>query len=74
MAKTIAIGKERKDGKFTVVYIYKGAPNMFGGFDHSTSYRKIHTVDQIQSHTLGPDDKLVNASDRPDNYFFNAEV
>ena len=72
--KTIAIGKERKDGKFTVVYIYKGAPNMFGGFDHSTTYRKIHSLDQIQAHTLYPDDTLTNASARPDSYFFDIEA
>ena len=72
--KTIVIGKERKDGKFTVVYIYKGAPNMFGGFEHTRAYRKLHTVDQIKAHTLFPDDTLTNASDRPDNYFFNSEA
>ena len=72
--KTITIGKERKDGKFTVVYIYKGAPNMFGGFDHPTRYRKIHTLDQIQAHTLFPDDTLINNSQYANDYFFNTEV
>ena len=74
MAKTIIIGKERKDGKFKVVYTYKGSPNMFGGFDHSLTYRKLHTVERIQTHTLGPEDTLINNSDRPDTYFFNTEA
>jgi hypothetical protein len=74
MAKTITIGKERKDGKFPVVYCYKGAPNMFGGFDSSMTYRKLHTVERIQTHTLGPDDTLVNNSARPNTHFFNTKV
>ena len=70
MAKTIIIGKQRKGGKFPVVYIYKGSPNMFGGFDHSLTYRKIHTIERIQSHSMGPEDTLVNNSQYTDDRFF----
>ncbi len=70
MAKTITISAIRKDNKYPVVYTYKGAPNMFGGFDHSLTYRKVHALSAIQAHTLNAGDTLVNNSGQPDSYFF----
>jgi len=72
--KTITIGKERKDGKFPVTYCYKGAPNMFGGFDPSPTFRKLHTLERIQTHTMGPDDTLINNSQYTNDYFFDIEA
>jgi len=70
MAKTIRIGRERKDNKFPVAYTYMGAKNMFGGFDHSLTYRKLHTLERIQTHTLYADDTLINESEYTNDYFF----
>ena len=72
--KTMTIGKERKDGKFPVTYAYRGSPNMFGGFDPTRTYRKLHTLDQIQAHTLFSDDTLINNSQYTNDYFFDIEV
>ena len=72
--KTITIGKERKDGKFPVTYAYKGAPNMFGGFYPTSTYCKLHTLERIQTHTMGPEDTLINNSQYANDYFFNTEV
>ena len=44
------IGKQRKDGKFKVKTFYKGAPNMFGGFDHGKCYTSIMTVETIKDY------------------------
>jgi|TARA_B110000908_G_C9895810_1_gene288801 hypothetical protein len=44
------IGKQRKDGKFKVKTFYKGAPNMFGGFDHGKCYTSIMTIETINNY------------------------
>lgn len=48
----IIVGKMRRDGKFPTTYIYPGAPNMFGGRDHPSTFNKLHTAEQILEHDL----------------------
>ncbi len=38
----------RGDGKYKVTLHYPGAPNMFGGFEHGTSYTKLYSADKCR--------------------------
>lgn len=69
--KTITIlSAKRKDGKYKVRYVYQGSPNMFGGFDPSTTYNSLHTAERIREHGLYPGDRFINKSGEPDSVFF----
>ena len=67
--KKITVGKQRKDGKFPVTYWYQGSENMFGGRDHPSVFRKIHSLDKIVGHNLYHGDIFENHSGLPNNYF-----
>lgn len=41
------ISNKRKDGKYKVKTFFKGAPNMFGGFDHGQCFTTLKTEAQI---------------------------
>ena len=45
--KIEVISKQRKDGKYKVKTFFKGAPNMFGGFDHGQCFTTLKTAEQI---------------------------
>jgi len=45
--KIEVISKQRKDGKYKVKTFFKGAPNMFGGFDHGKCFTTLKTAEQI---------------------------
>ena len=44
----IEISQPRRDGKYPVTLIFAGAPNMFGGFEHGKTYRKLYSLDKVK--------------------------
>jgi len=44
----IEISQPRRDGKYPVTLIFSGAPNMFGGFEHGKTYRKLYSLEKVK--------------------------
>jgi len=64
------IGNKRKDGKYKVRTVYKGAPNMFGGFYASNVYTSLMSVGDVTEILSSP--SLESSTNTAD--FIAAEV
>ena len=55
----IFIGNKRKDGKYKIKTIFKGAPNMFGGVDAGHTYTHLYNEGAARDLLKSPALKLV---------------